>query len=45
VLDTTMYQSVFGTDATPLTTAIGATVAWYKARNGTAPAPEGRPNA
>jgi nucleoside-diphosphate-sugar epimerase len=35
VLDTTKYQSTFGTEATPLTTAIGATVAWYRSRNGT----------
>jgi len=44
VLDTTKYQSVFGTDATPLTTAIGATVAWYQTRTGTSPAPEERPS-
>ena len=35
VLDTTKYQSTFGTDATPLATAITATVAWYRNRNGT----------
>jgi nucleoside-diphosphate-sugar epimerase len=35
VLDTTKYQSTFGTDATPLATAIAATVAWYCERDGT----------
>jgi nucleoside-diphosphate-sugar epimerase len=30
VLDTTKYQSVFGDSATPLPTAIAATVAWYR---------------
>ena len=30
VLDTTKYQSVFGNSATPLSTAIAATVAWYR---------------
>ena len=44
VLDTTKYQSKFGTDATPLTTAIGATVGWYQTCNGTPAAPEERPN-
>jgi nucleoside-diphosphate-sugar epimerase len=44
VLDTTKYQSVFGTDATPLTTAIGATVGWYQKHNGAPPAPAERPN-
>ena len=34
VLDTTKYQSTFGTDATPLASAIAATVAWYRSRNG-----------
>ena len=34
VLDTTKYQSTFGTEATPLATAIAATVAWYRSRNG-----------
>jgi nucleoside-diphosphate-sugar epimerase len=42
VLDTTKYQSVFGTDPTPLTAAIGATVAWYQKRNRTPSAPEER---
>jgi nucleoside-diphosphate-sugar epimerase len=35
VLDTTKYQSTFGTDGTPLATAVAATVAWYQSRNGT----------
>jgi nucleoside-diphosphate-sugar epimerase len=29
VLDTTKYESAFGTEATPLATAIATTVAWY----------------
>lgn len=33
VLDTTKYQSTFGTEATPLATAIAETVAWYRSRN------------
>jgi nucleoside-diphosphate-sugar epimerase len=32
VLDTTKYQSTFGTNRTPLTTAIAATVEWYRRR-------------
>ena len=44
VLDTTKYQSMFGTDSTPLSAAIGATVAWYQKRSGTLPAPEEPPN-
>ncbi len=32
VLDTTKYQSTFGTEATPLPAAITATVAWYRNR-------------
>jgi nucleoside-diphosphate-sugar epimerase len=35
VLDTTKYQSTFGTDGTPLAIAIAATVAWYRSRNDT----------
>jgi nucleoside-diphosphate-sugar epimerase len=35
VLDTTKYNSTFGTAGTPLATAIGATVAWYQSQNGT----------
>jgi len=34
VLDTTKYQSTFGTDATPLASAVAATVAWYRSQNG-----------
>lgn len=30
ILDTTKYQATFGTADTPLTTAIGATIAWYR---------------
>ena len=44
VLDTTKYESTFGTEATPLAAAIAATVAWYRSRNGTPdPAREGVP--
>jgi nucleoside-diphosphate-sugar epimerase len=32
VLDTTKYQSTFGTAGTPLPAAIAATVAWYRSR-------------
>jgi nucleoside-diphosphate-sugar epimerase len=35
VLDTTKYQSTFATAATPLSTAITATVAWYQRRKDT----------
>ncbi len=35
VLDTTKYQTTFGTAGTPLAGAIGTTVAWYQSRNGT----------
>jgi nucleoside-diphosphate-sugar epimerase len=35
VLDTTKYESTFGSEATPLATAIATTVAWYRSRNGT----------
>ncbi len=34
VLDTSKYQSTFATATTPLPTAIAATVAWYRNRNG-----------
>jgi nucleoside-diphosphate-sugar epimerase len=34
VLDTTKFQSTFGTAGTPLADAIAATVAWYQSRNG-----------
>jgi hypothetical protein len=40
VLDTSKYQSTFGTAGTPLATAIGATVAWYQRRDGTPPGAE-----
>ena len=32
VLDTTKFQSTFGTVGTPLSTAVAETVAWYRAR-------------
>jgi len=35
VLDTSKYQSMFGTAGTPLATAMRGTVAWYQSRNGT----------
>ena len=34
VLDTTKYQSTFGSAGTPLATAITATVDWYRSQNG-----------
>ncbi|MGO9905176.1 MAG: NAD-dependent epimerase/dehydratase family protein [Solirubrobacteraceae bacterium] len=34
VLDTTKYESTFGSTATPLVTAITATVHWYRSQNG-----------
>jgi nucleoside-diphosphate-sugar epimerase len=43
VLDTTKYESTFGTAGTPLSTAISATVAWYQNRNGTPHPPQERP--
>ena len=43
VLDTTKYKSTFGTAATPLATAVGATVAWYQSRNGAAQPPLAEP--
>ncbi len=42
VLDTTKYQSTFGTSGTPLATAVSATVAWYQNRNGTPRQPRDR---
>src|SRR3984885_887042 len=44
VLDTTKYQATFGTDATPLATAVTTTVDWYRNRdgNGAQPQPHGR---
>ncbi len=38
VLDTTKYQSTFGTEATPLARATAATVAWYRSRDGSSDA-------
>ena len=35
VLDTTKYESVFGTAVTPLATAVADTVAWYRSKAGT----------
>jgi nucleoside-diphosphate-sugar epimerase len=44
VLDTTKYQSTFGTHATPLPAAITATVAWYRNRSASSnPAAESVP--
>jgi hypothetical protein len=34
VLDTSRYESVFGTAGTPMAAAVAATVAWYRARPG-----------
>jgi hypothetical protein len=36
VLDTSKYQSVFGTAGTSLADAIAATVAWYRTRTSAA---------
>jgi nucleoside-diphosphate-sugar epimerase len=44
VLDTTKYQSTFETAGTPLTTAIAATLAWYRTRASTPNPPQERPN-
>jgi hypothetical protein len=33
VLDTTKYQTAFGTAVTPLGTAVADTVAWYRTQN------------
>ena len=44
VLDTTKYQSTFGTAGTPLATAVAATVVWYQTRNGTPHTPQERQN-
>jgi len=35
VLDTSRYESVFGTAGTPLAVAVAATVAWYRTQNST----------
>jgi hypothetical protein len=34
ILDTTKFESAFGTAATPLATAITETVAWYRIQAG-----------
>jgi hypothetical protein len=43
VLDTTKYESAFGTAGTPLASALAATVAWYRGRNGAPDPPRDRP--
>lgn len=43
VLDTSKYESTFGTDTTPLATAIHVTVAWYQTRNGSSTSPANGP--
>jgi nucleoside-diphosphate-sugar epimerase len=43
VLDTTKYESAFGTAGTPLASALAATVAWYRGRNGAPDLPRDRP--
>ena len=43
VLDTSKYQSTFKTTATPLATAIAATVAWYQHRDSTPDQPQESP--
>jgi hypothetical protein len=35
VLDTSKYESTFGTAGTPLPVAVAATVAWYRTRPST----------
>ena len=35
VLDTSKYQTTFGTAGTPLAAAIAATLAWYRTRTST----------
>jgi nucleoside-diphosphate-sugar epimerase len=37
VLDTSKYQAAFGAAGTPLAEAVGATMAWYRARTSTRP--------
>jgi hypothetical protein len=44
VLDTSKYECTFGTVGTPLNDAIGATIDWYRGRNGTSHPPEGGPS-
>ena len=36
VMDTSKYETAFGAAGTPLATAVAATVAWYRTRQGTA---------
>ncbi len=43
VLDTSKYQSTFGSAGTPLTTAIASTVAWYRGRSATPNPPQEGP--
>ena len=43
VLDTTKYESTFGSAGTPLATAITATVDWYRAETAPPPTPTERP--
>jgi nucleoside-diphosphate-sugar epimerase len=42
VLDTTKYESTFGSTATPLVTAITATVHWYRSQNGSTSQADGK---
>ena len=35
ILDTSKYETAFGTAGTPLPAAVAATVAWYRTRPGT----------
>ena len=35
ILDTTKFESAFGTTVTPLATAIADTVSWYRTQTGT----------
>jgi hypothetical protein len=35
VLDMFRFESTFGTSGTPMSTAVAATVAWYRTRTGT----------
>ena len=42
VLDTTKYESTFGSAGTPLAAAVTATVDWYRRRTGSAPHTNGK---
>ena len=42
VLDTSKYESTFGSAGTPLPAAVTATVDWYRSRNGSSPHPNGK---